>query len=499
MTDLSRRLDRDEYKRIAPPLRERMGDLQRRARRANMPVIIVFEGWEASGKGTLINELISPLDPRGFRVHYVHSRKEEPQTELWPSMRRFWEMTPARGTIGVFSRSWYRLLFDDADPALTCGDITSFERQLSYDGYVIIKFFLHISRKEQKKRLKKMDMDESSTWRVSEREWRENDNYNEHARRLDEAIQRTDSANAPWTLIEAHDKRYAVVKILTTVVKSMEAGLEKLGHVGSEPEIKSQGLARSGAEYADDVAQTAFDQPAPSGLDSGRGMERGEYDKEMPKLQNKLRELQYELYKIRMPMVIVFEGQDASGKGGCIKRLTQRLDPRGYQVAPTAAPNDWERAHHYLWRFWTTFPKAGHIGIYDRSWYGRVLVERVEGFCSEPEWRRAYAEINEMEDQWSRYGTIIVKFWLRIDADEQLARFTERQRNPDKNWKITDEDWRNREKWPMYKTAAEEMLLRTSTLHAPWTIVNAKDKLFARIEVLRKVIWALESALDVKM
>ena len=499
ITDLSRRLSREEYKRTAPQLRERMGDLQRRARRANVPVIIVFEGWEASGKGTLINELIRPLDPRGFRVHYVHSKKEEPQSELWPPMRRFWEMIPARGTIGVFSKSWYRLLFDDADPALTCGDIASFERQLSYDGYVIIKFFLHISRKEQKKRLKKMDMDDSSAWRVSEREWRENDHYGERARMIDEIIQRTDSANAPWTLVEAHDRRYAVVKILTTVVKSLETALGNIGRGEPEPGVLYSGSDRGEAGYSEGIAISAFERSAPPGLDTSESMDRGEYDRNMPKLQNKLRELQYELYKARMPMVIVFEGQDAAGKGGCIKRLTQRLDPRGYQVAPTAAPNDWERAHHYLWRFWTAFPKAGHIGIYDRSWYGRVLVERVEGFCPESEWRRAYAEMNEMEDQWCRYGTIIVKFWLRIDADEQLARFTERQRNPDKNWKITDEDWRNREKWPMYEAAAEEMLLRTSTVHAPWTIVEARDKLFARTEVLRKAIDALESALYVKM
>jgi polyphosphate:AMP phosphotransferase len=500
MTDLSRRLDVLEYRRIAPQLRERIGDLQRRARRANMPVIIVFEGWEASGKGTLINELIRPLDPRGFRVHYVHSKEEEPKSQFWPPMRRFWEMTPARGTIGIFSRSWHRLLFDDPGQALAsaCRDITSFERQLSDDGYVIIKFFLHISRKEQRKRLKKMDRDDASTWRVSEREWRENDDYVGRAKRIDEMIQHTDGAHAPWTLIEAHDRRYAVVKILTTVAESMEAGLENIGRGSAKPEFQPVVLRKKEAEYMGEMTKPPLEASAVHDTDQGDRVNRGEYDWDMPRLQSRLRDLQYELYKIRRPMVIVFEGHDASGKGGCIKRLTQKLDPRGYQVVPTAAPNDWERAHHYLWRFWTEFPKAGHIGIYDRSWYGRVLVEKIEGFCEEFEWRRAYAEINEMEDQWFRYGTIIAKFWLQIDADEQLARFTDRQRNPDKNWKITVEDWRNREKRPMYEAAAEEMMLRTSTVHAPWTIVEAKDKLFARIKVLRKVIAALESALGVK-
>ncbi|MDR1481252.1 MAG: polyphosphate:AMP phosphotransferase [Synergistaceae bacterium] len=498
MTDLSRRLDVLEYRRIAPRLRERMGELQRRARRANMPVIIVFEGWEASGKGTLINELIRPLDPRGFRVHYVHSREEEPQSQFWPPMRRFWDMTPARGTIGIFSRSWHRLLFDDPKQAVAsaCRDLASFERQLSDDGYVIIKFFLHISKKEQRKRLKKMDKDDASTWRVSGREWRENDDYDERARRIDEIIQHTDGAHAPWTLIEAHDRRYAVIKILTTVVEGIEAGLENPGRGGAKQEIQFVGFNKT--EYAGEVAKPSLEMSAAHDTDQGGRVNRDEYDWDTPRLQNRLRDLQYELYKIRRPMVIVFEGHDASGKGGCIKRLTQKLDPRGYQVVPIAAPNDWERAHHYLWRFWTAFPKAGHIGIYDRSWYGRVLVEKIEGFCEEFEWRRAYAEINEMEDQWRRYGTIIVKFWLQIDADEQLARFTERQRNPDKNWKITSEDWRNREKRPLYDAAAEEMMLRTSTVHAPWTIVEAKDKLFARTKVLRRVIAALESALNVK-
>ncbi|MDR1068731.1 MAG: polyphosphate:AMP phosphotransferase [Clostridiales Family XIII bacterium] len=490
--DLSRKLGKEEYKQVGGALRERLGALQRASRAAGLPVVIIFEGWEASGKGTLINELILPLDPRGFRVHYVHSSMDDNQNAYWPPLRRFWNMIPPRGRVGIFSHSWYRLALDEAAgaPGGIYGDISSFERQLADDGCAIIKFFLHISKKEQRKRLNKMDADGSSKWRVSARERRENEKYDSRAKAIDEMIQHTDRDYAPWTLIEAHDKRYAVVKILSTVAKTIENRLlsphSDRGQAQTPKEDESGELALERSILAPSVLKN---------LDLNKSIPREEYEEKLPKLQERFRESQYELYKARRPMVIAFEGIDASGKGGCIKRLTQKLDPRGYQVSPTSAPNDLERAHHYLWRFWEAFPKAGHIGIYDRSWYGRVLVERVEGFAGEDEWRGAYEEINEMEDQWVRYGAIIVKFWLHIDHDVQLARFEERRDNPEKNWKITEEDWRNREKWPLYEEAAEEMMLRTSTTYAPWTIVEANDKRHARIKVLKRAVSAVRDAL----
>ncbi|MDR1651049.1 MAG: polyphosphate:AMP phosphotransferase [Synergistaceae bacterium] len=494
--DLSRSMDREEYKKTAPELRERLGALQRRARAARVPVIIIFEGWEASGKGTLMNELILPLDPRGFRVHYVHSSRDDNQNACWPPMRRFWDMTPPRGLIGIFSHSWYRLALDGIsspeERRTAYGDIESFERALALDGAVIIKFFLHISRKEQKRRLEKMDSDSSSKWRVSEREWSENKNYDKTAVKIDEMIQYTDRDYAPWTLIEATDRRHAAVKILASVTRRIEKRLDELSHSTQAPE------AYAGSAVSEGPGGITFAPSVLKNLDLSRSIPREEYEKRLPKLQEAFRELQYELYKVRRPMVIVFEGQDASGKGGCIKRLTQKLDPRGYQVSPTSAPNDWERAHHYLWRFWNSFPKAGHIGIYDRSWYGRVLVERVEGFAGGDELRRAYGEINDMENEWSNYGTIIVKFWLQADGEEQLRRFNERRQNPDKMWKITDEDWRNREKRDLYEEAADEMMLRTSTTYAPWTIVEANDKLHARIKVLEVSAETVRQALGIR-
>ena len=241
-----------------------------------------------------------------------------------------------------------------------------------------------------------------------------------------------------------------------------------------------------------------FKLGALSGVDLSKSLEREEYKERLNKLQKKLSMLHNELYRLRIPVVLGFEGWDAGGKGGAIKRLTSHLDPRGYAVHPTAAPNDYEKVHHYLWRFWKDMPKAGHVAIFDRTWYGRVMVERIEGFCSEANWKRAYQEINEMEAHIAHSGAIIIKFWLHIDKDEQERRFKERQTTPGKEWKITDEDWRNREKWDQYEVAVNEMLLRTSTTYAPWVIVEGNSKYYARVKVLETVVDAIEKKVKEK-
>ena len=215
-------------------------------------------------------------------------------------------------------------------------------------------------------------------------------------------------------------------------------------------------------------------------------------------MQERIGFLHNELYRLRIPVVLGFEGWDAGGKGGAIKRLTSHLDPRGYLVHPTASPNDTERQYHYLWRFWKDMPKDGHITIFDRTWYGRVMVERIEGFCTKEEWKRAYREINEMEQHLVNAGAVVLKFWMQIDKDEQERRFRDRMNNPEKQWKITDEDWRNREKWDQYEVAVNEMLLRTSTSYAPWIIVEGNDKYYARVKVLETVIEAIEKKIKEK-
>jgi polyphosphate kinase 2 (PPK2 family) len=295
-------------------------------------------------------------------------------------------------------------------------------------------------------------------------------------------LRRTGTSWAPWTIVESHDRRYATVKVFSAVAEAVERGLAAL---------------KTPAPRAPVSSRTAV--PRRSALDAAdlsKALKRAEYERELERLQNRVRELEHEIYRCRVPVVIVYEGWDAAGKGGNIRRLVQGMDPRGYEVVPIAAPTDEEKRRHYLWRFWNALPKAGHITVFDRSWYGRVLVERVEGFCTPEQWRRAYREINEMEEQWARFGVAIAKFWLHIGKDEQLRRFESRKRTPYKRWKITGEDWRNREKWDLYKAAVDEMIERTSTPHAPWTIVEANCKLFARIKTLRTVAERLEEALS---
>lgn len=491
--DLTKTIKKEDFKKRADSLRNKLGMLQRTAKDMEIPVMILFEGWDASGKGTLMNELILPLDPRGFQVFNIGEPTKE--SLLWPHLFAFWGMTPPKGRMSIFNRSWYRRMLEPikGDEGIL-EDILSFERQLTDSGTIIIKFFLHISKKEQKKRLKRMNENHASTWRVNKRELENNENYDQIAKTIEETILRTDKEHAPWTIIEAEHRDYATIKILSTVALALEKQIQRVEENRKIATMKMETIQNNVAEE-NTIDCVVTDPSILKNLDLNRTVSDTKYRKDLKEKQQQFRELQYKLYTVRRPMVIVFEGQDASGKGGAIKRITQKLDPRGYEVNPTAAPNDWERAHHYLYRFWSQFPKAGHVGVFDRSWYGRVLVERVEGFCSEREWRKAYEEINEMEDQWARYGTIILKFWMQVDAEEQFRRLKSREENPEKNWKITAEDWRNREKSGLYEKAAEEMMLRTSTANAPWIIVEANDKKFARLKVLTNIVDALTTAL----
>lgn len=294
-------------------------------------------------------------------------------------------------------------------------------------------------------------------------------------------LENTDTEYAPWTIIEATDKDYAAMKILTTVADRLAYALER-----------NSGKVKEAKKKQNQIPAERFQNGVLSGIDLSKNLTKAQYKKELDKLQKRLSELHNELYRLRIPVVLGFEGWDAGGKGGAIKRLTSHLDPRGYQVNPTASPNDIEKVHHYLWRFWNNMPKAGHVAIFDRTWYGRVMVERIEGFCTEAEWKRAYQEINEMESHMANFGAVVLKFWLHIDKDEQERRFKERMENPAKQWKITDEDWRNREKWDLYEQAVDEMLVRTSTTYAPWIVVEGNSKYYARVKVLKTVVEVLE-------
>lgn len=523
--DSSKKLSKKEAKAYWEAEAEKLSLLQRECKAAGIPVLIVFEGVGASGKGYQINELIHALDPRGF---LVYSTKEENEDEsMHPFLWRFWQRTPTKGRISIFDRGWYYKVMVErynkqASPEVihrAFSDINAFERQLIADGACILKFFLHIDKKEQKKRFEALRKNEATAWRVTDSDLKRLKDFDSYRAMNEEMLMATDTAICPWTIVEAEDAHYGKCKIIHTVTERLQKALDDkkkkdaLKEEAKKPkeekaeEKKSASKSKKAEKTAPQAeaqvenkaeadVENLFDLGALSKVDLTKSLSEKEYKKRKDELQERLRSLHQEIYKERIPVVIAFEGWDAGGKGGAIKRLTSHLDPRGYAVHPTAAPNDIEKAHHYLWRFWVNMPKDGHIAIFDRSWYGRVMVERIEGFAAEEEWKRAYREINEMEEQLKNSGALILKFWMQIDKDEQKKRFDERMNTPEKRWKITDEDWRNREKWDAYELAVNEMLVRTSTEHAPWIIVEGNDKKYARVKVLQTVVDAIEKKLE---
>jgi AMP-polyphosphate phosphotransferase len=462
LIDVGQQIDKDVYDRLFPDLQLRLAELQRAARAAELPVLVIFEGWDAAGKGTMINDLAQVLDPRGFQVQVIVDADEGERLRPW--LWRFWKALPAAGRIAIFDHSWYHELLEDSAEhrhegrcQIAYQEVQQFERQLTDAGVVLVKFWLHISKEEQKRRLKRLDKNRATTWRVGKDEWRRHRHYDKWVAAVEDMFQRTSAPNAPWTIIEANQKRFARMRIFETIAAAIQGELD---HRATAPKAEKKPMPEPAATAT--PRETVIDR-----LDLSVSLDRETYEKQLDDLQERLFELEHLIYRARLPAVIVYEGCDAAGKGGNIRRLTSGLDPRGYQVIPIAAPTAEERAHHYLWRFWRHVPKAGHIAIFDRSWYGRVLVERVEGFCTEAEWKRSFQEINEFERQLAEFGMVMVKFWLQIDADEQLRRFKERQETPEKEWKICEEDWRNRGKWKQYEVAVVEMLERTSTLLRP--------------------------------
>ena len=491
LLDLDKRIDKETYRKVYPELEVQLGECQRQLRAAGIPVVVAFEGWDAAGKGTLINRLTQTLDPRGFKVHVV--QRPSQNERFYPWMWRYWNSLPATGDITIFDHSWYhRVLsarFERQVSPMQCdqahNDIVHFERQLADTGVIVVKFWLHISRQEQRRRFKRLLRSPATAWRVAKHERRQHKHYDEWLEAAEEMFQRTSTGHTPWHVVEATQGRYTRIRVFETLVDVLQRELKRRAEAPKTVLVPM-------AEPVDSPTrqQTILDR-----VDLSLSLSRDEYEEQLDNLQQRAGQLQNRLFLARKPAVIVYQGWDAAGKGGNIKRMTAGLDPRGYEVVPVAAPTPEEKAQHFLWRFWRRVPKAGHVAIFDRSWYGRVMVERVEGFCTEEEWQRAYREINEFERQLVDFGAVIVKFWLHIDQDEQLRRFEARQNTPSKQWKITDEDWRNREKWNKYKVSVVDMLKQTSTTFAPWTILEANNKLYARIKGLRTVIAAWERAL----
>jgi polyphosphate:AMP phosphotransferase len=493
--DLDKSISKEAYSKSFPELRDKLRALQRQTYDAKIPVAVVFEGWDAAGKGETVSKLVERLDPRGVKVHPISAPLEEER--LRPFLWRFWTKVPGRGEMAVFDRSWYgRVLVERVEKLIrpeqwrsAYNEIAQFERMLTDDGMVIVKFWLHISEKEQKKRFKEIEKSKYDSWRVTKEDWEHHKQYDEYAQAAEEMFERTNTAYAPWTIVEATDKRYRLIKVFKTLADAMQTAL----NAKAEPVAPKRAPRASVTVQALKEIETVLDK-----VDLTQSLKRKEYEEQLKEYQYRLRELEFKCYEGRRPVIVGYEGWDAAGKGGNIRRVTEALDPRGYTVVPIAAPKGDDATHHYLWRFWRQLPKAGHLAIFDRTWYGRVMVERIEGFCTEAEWRRAYQEINEFELSLTNFGLILVKFWLHISKEEQLRRFKERQKIEYKQYKITDEDWRNREKWDAYRQAVVDMIQNTSTSYAPWTIVEANDKLFARIRALSTIVEAIERGLGAK-
>lgn len=487
--DLKLSLDKDIYKEQIEALMKQLRQLQQACREKDLPMIVVLEGWAAAGKGSLVKKMVGYMDPRGFKVHPIWPPSEEERQ--YPFLWRFWQKLPARGHIAFFYHSWYTHVLEDrlfgriadAEAPTVMRQINAFERQMVDDGVAIAKFWIHLSEKELKRRLKKSAADPLDSWRVRPEDWHQAKNYKKYAALAEEMVIQTSTGPAPWTLVEGDNKRWARVKVLAKMATTLTEALDRLQCLTPPPVLPLQ--EKLTPTEPDFLAQ----------VDLSASLSKEDYKKQLRKEQVELTQLQLSIHEKQIPVLVLFEGWDASGKGGAIKRLTDVLDPRSYVVNAFAAPSTEELAHHYLWRFWRRLPPPGTIGIFDRSWYGRVLVERIERFASEPEWRRAYREINEFEEQLTAAGYVLVKCWIHINPEEQLERFNERENNPFKQHKLTEEDWRNREKWPLYDVGVNQMIQRTSTPSAPWTIVPGNNKYYARVKVIQTFIQAIRNEL----
>jgi len=483
----ARRPEDEELAAGIKAAREALNACQIKIKEAGLPVMVIFEGWGAAGKGSVLGRVIKSIDPRFFKVQtYAAPTAEE---KRYPFLYRYIKDIPEKGKFTFYDTYWMEEITDarmdgsmsDAEYEERIDSINRTERTLVDNGYLVMKFFFQIGKKEQKRRLDELLDNKDTKWRVDKSDLYENKHYDESIKVYDKYLKDTNSPTAPWYIIDAKDKKFAELQVLEFL------------NSGIETALKNKDLAVP-------ILQNTFAlKKTPKLKDielKGKTLTEEEYDKRLDELQDELRQLHYKLYRKKIPVIIAYEGWDAAGKGGNIKRITGALDPRGFEVLPIASPEPHEKARHFLWRFWTRLPKTGHIAIFDRTWYGRVMVERIEGFCSENDWQRAYNEINEFEKELTDWGAVVIKFWVQIDKRTQLKRFKERQATPEKQWKITDEDWRNREKWNQYEGAIDEMIQKTSTEFAPWYILESVDKKYARIKALEIVIDRIKKACD---
>lgn len=477
------RWENEHIEEKAAQLSEELGELARKTLQEKIPVLIVVDGWESSGKGYIISRLIKGLDPRYFEVSVFEEPTDEEKKH--PFMWRFWKSIPKKGETAIFDRSIYFKVMNDLDMEdyklkEAVEDIATMERQLHADDTIVLKIFLHEKKKTQAKRIRDYEEGRYQSFFISKRDYRQNKHYDEYYKHFSKILTWSNSEACPWKIFSSEDLKACAKEVLHYAIQYIQTGIGRI--------LKNRTMPYS--PYRNYVEDRYLLQ----NTDLTPVMDIEEYRTQKKKLQQEFSDLAMRFKAEEIPMVIVFEGMDAAGKGGCIRRLTAKVDPRLYSVSTTAKPTVEEYQYHYLWRFYQSQPKNGEITIYDRSWYGRVMVERIEGFAQEKEWDRAYEEINAFERQLTNADTLVVKLFLYIDADEQLQRFQARQDNPKKAWKLTDEDWRNRDKWDDYVVAMNEMLVRTQVA-APWHIIAGNDKRYERIAVLKTVCTAMKQHL----
>lgn len=493
--ELQRKLPKEDYHQQVPQLREELLLMQMELRKADFPVVVVFAGVDGAGKSETVNKLHEWMDSRWLvaRAFGEPSDEERDRPEYW----RYWRELPPRGRMALFLSSWYSMpILDHVYGHIGLAEfderlerIKNFEKTLADDGALILKFWMHLSKDAQKERLRKLEKNPLLHWRISKRDWQHWELYEQFIGAAERTLMKTSTGLAPWKIVEGYDERYRSVAVATIIRDAIRFRLDE----PKTPAAGGNGDARGSKPAADAVGLPPV--TVLSQLDSGKSLEKEVYNEKLKHYQARLNQLQRAARERKISTILVFEGWDAAGKGGSIRRITAALDARDYQVIQIAAPTDEEAAHNYLWRFWRHIPRAGRVTIYDRSWYGRVLVERIEGFARTREWQRAYGEINDFEAQLVERGIVLMKFWLHITVEEQLRRFQEREQIAYKAWKLTDEDWRNRERWGDYELAVNDMVERTSTRQAPWMLIEANDKRHARIEVLRTLCQRLEAAL----
>lgn len=486
--EVGRTVSKDAYEQRLPSLRVDLLNTQFDLREADFPVLILVAGDDRIGCNALVNVLHEWMDARYLQTH-VFRRPSDEERER-PRFWRYWRALPRQGQMGLFLGAWpetaiadrFRRKIKKADFDRRIDHIVRLEETLVREGALVLKFWLHLPKKELQKRLERARKDPEQNWRVTETDAALYEHWSRVLPLAERLLSRTSSVTAPWHVVESTNRRYRDLEVAETILRELR---NRMSHAAPLPPTtpRTEAPFESGG------------QGLLAGANLSARSSRAKYDKELTKRQRQLRKLSVRSSKENVSSVLVFEGWDAAGKGGAIRRITRALDASDYRVVPISAPTEEERAHHYLWRFWRHLPRAGKMLIFDRSWYGRVLVERVEGLASAEAWQRAYAEIRDFEEQLTQHGIPVLKFWLHIDPATQLERFKARETTPYKKYKLTDDDYRNRGRWDDYTRAVEEMIARTSTESAPWHVIPANDKKHARIEVLKAVNRGLERAL----